>query len=89
MVLLAAKFDSGSGKWRLLVQNFWAGKQFFVMDEDYFAACRATVHFVRTPQPATESDRVSAPRSAAGWVEADGGDSLDSNCSEGDASAVL
>lgn len=78
MVLLAAKFDVGTGKWRLLVQSFWKGKQFFVIDEDYFFGCCATVYFVHTPQPGTEAERIKAPRSAAGWVEADGGDSPDS-----------
>lgn len=77
MVLLAAKLDIATNKWHLLVQNFWKGKQFFVMDEDFFSACCATVHFVHTPQP-TET-RCVAPRSAAAWVEADGGDSPDSN----------
>jgi hypothetical protein len=82
MVLLAAKFDVGTGKWRLLVQSFWKGKQFFVIDEDYFFGCCATVYFVHTPQPGTEAERIKANRSAAGWVEADGGDSPDSEGAE-------
>ena len=82
MVLLGAVLDVASGKWRLLVQNFWRRKQFFVMDEDYFGACLATVFFVETPQPV--AGRVRAPRSAAVWVEADGGDSPDTQDGESD-----
>jgi hypothetical protein len=80
MVLLAATMHVASNKWHLLVQNCWHGKQFFVMDEDYFNACCATVYFVQTPQPAVQ--RRVAPRSAAVWVEADGGDSPDAQDGE-------
>lgn len=82
MVLLGAVFDAASGKWHLLVQNFWRGKQFFVMDEDYFGACCAVVFFVETSQPA--AGRKRAPRSTAAWVEADGGDSPDTQDGESD-----
>lgn len=80
MVLLAVKLDVASNKWHLLVQNFWEGKQFFVMDEDFFTACSATVYFVQTPQP--PETRCVAPRSTATWVEADGGDSPDAQDGE-------
>ena len=82
MVLLGAVLDVASSKWRLLVQNFWRRKQFFVMVEDYFGACRATVFFVETPQPV--AGRVRVPRSAAVWVEADGGDSPGTHDGESD-----
>lgn len=75
MVLLAVRVDPATGQRFFLIQNFWLGKQFFVVDEVYFNACRGIAFFVNTRQP--EQPSGLAARSCGGWVEADGGNSPD------------
>ena len=38
------------GKLYLLLQNWWSDKQFVEVDADYFEACGAVLHFIKTPQ---------------------------------------
>jgi len=50
MMLAGHRLDAG-GKLVLLLQNWWADKQFVEIDEEYFRKCFGLLHFVTTPQP--------------------------------------
>lgn len=51
MVLVGARVDA-SGRRFFLLQNWWPGKQFVEVSQEYLEACGAQLHFVETPQNA-------------------------------------
>jgi hypothetical protein len=55
MVLLGVRIDS-TGKLWFLLQNWWEGKQFVEVSEDYWSAVTARAFFVKTTQTHTRQD---------------------------------
>ena len=49
MVMIGYRKTDG-GEYRFLIQNWWTEKQFLEVSPEYLEACRATLHFVKTPQ---------------------------------------
>jgi hypothetical protein len=52
LILLGVRRDAASGKHFMLLQNSCASLPFFEVDEDYWVASKAKVHFIVTPQTA-------------------------------------
>lgn len=55
MVLVGARVDPAKGRFFLL-QNWWEGKQFVEVSEEYLTASRAVLVFVATPQTAVSRE---------------------------------
>jgi hypothetical protein len=60
MVLVGARVDS-SGNHFYLLQNWWKGKQFVEVSQEYFDFCNPSIYYVSTPQTDVPPSRRTHP----------------------------